>query len=465
MKKTLVSALAALAAFALLIGTASSAQAIPVQISVSADAYALDGSGQITSSNEFLYDSAKGDSPADAYQIAYRGNLDMTSLWSSYALFKSLWHTGSGNTSERWAEKTFSGNWDISFTVDTDVVTSDQAFVDCEALQSEVEAQNPGTDLATFIRCQSVNFDDATGEYIANFILINEDGSKVHATQLDTNQPASLHLTTPAQAFYVKQSQFEAGKTFYMTDPRVVGEMRMDAYFSPLMPLTFDSTGEEVPLTMVATYDADHMFESADPSRTLPSQVLDQLPLRKTMLVEGSSYTPPTPAATAIPVAQGVWTFAGWTPTSAVIQGSNVTFIGRWVFEVNPDAEFAVTYTFAAAGGSSLPQEVTQLLPPSTTAVQGSTVHAPTTPYGSVKTRTGTWTFSGWDPASIVIDGADVEFVGTWIFAAAPVTPPAGGKDSLANSGSSAPWGYGALAGGMLILGAASVLLGRRKLV
>ncbi|WP_217132954.1 hypothetical protein [Leucobacter chinensis] len=58
-----------LAGAGLLFATAAPASAAPtpVNITVTANAYALDGSGQITSNSEFLYDSAKGDEPSDAY--------------------------------------------------------------------------------------------------------------------------------------------------------------------------------------------------------------------------------------------------------------------------------------------------------------------------------------------------------------------------------------------------------------
>ncbi|MDI6022760.1 SHIRT domain-containing protein [Leucobacter sp. UT-8R-CII-1-4] len=436
MKPLATSAIAMIAAAGLLLGTASSAQAAtPVTISVAADAYALDDSGQITGSNEFLYDSAKGDEASNAYQIAYRGTLNMRSLWSSYRLFKVAWLFSPGNNQAEWERKTFSGNWDIAFHVDNTVVTSDPSFVDCTALQSEIEAQNPDTGLSRFIRCTSVSYDDASGQYNAQFILMNEDGSKVTGKQLDSNQPNILRLTTPAQAFYVKQSAFEAGKTFEMTQPSVNGEMRMDAFFHSMMPLTFDAVGNDVSLTMVNTYDASFEFVSNAPGRALSADVQALLPPTKTMLVDGSTVQPPVPALTSVADTQGTWTFAGWTPNESVITGANVSFVGAWDFTVDPDAQFNVTYRFVDTSGNPVPPQLASVQPLSGTATQGDTVQAATFPSNDVNTSAGTWSFAGWQENPIVVDGLDIEFVGVWSFSKTVVPPIDGGSGGLANSG------------------------------
>lgn len=436
MKPLATAIIAMIAAAGLLLGTASSAQAeTPVKISIEADAYALDASGQITGANEFLYDSAKGDDASNAYQIAYRGTLNMSSLWSSYGIFKFAWSIRPGNTQAEWDKKTFSGNWDIAFYVDNTVVTSDPSFVDCAALQSEIEAQNPDTGLSRFIRCTSVSYDEATGQYNAQFILMNEDGTKVTGKQLDTNQPSILRLTTPAQAFYVKQSAFEAGKTFEMTQPSVSGEMRMDAFFHSMMPLTFDAVGNDVALTMVDTYDASFEFVSNAPGRALSADVQALLPSTKTMLIDGSTVQPTTPALTSVADTQGTWTFAGWTPTEAIIAGASVVFVGAWDFAVDPDAQFNVTYRFVDTSGKPVPPEIASVQPLSGTATQGDTVQAAVFPSNDVKTSAGTWKFVGWQENPIVVDGLDIEFVGVWSFSEAVIPPVDGGSGSLANSG------------------------------
>lgn len=420
-----VSAAVALALSAVLIGvgaTPAQAAATPVPITVTADAYATDGSGQITSTNDFLYDSAKGEDatgPNAGYQIAYRGNLDMTSVWSAYSGFRTLWLFLNGRDQARWAAKTFSGTWNISFKVDTSVVSSNPDFVTCDVLQAEIIAQNPGTRFGEFMQCTSVAYDDATGTYSAKFALIddtNPDG-KVTGATLDANQPATLHLTTPPGAFYVKQSAFEAGKTFSMTEPHVDGEMTMD-YFYTGMPLTFNDTGDPVNLTMKETHDAVFSFASATPGATLPAEVEALVPPRDTMILDGETVTPPVLTTTSVTVATGVWNFVEWTPAFATMAGADIPFVGTWAFTPNPS--YAVTYAFESADGSALPTEVTSLLPANTTAIDGSTV-TPTAPAStSVEVTGGTWSFDGWTPASATVAGADVAFVGTWSYAATP---------------------------------------------
>lgn len=435
MKPLATTAIAMIAAAGLLLGSVSAAQAATaVKITVTADAYALDGSGQITSSSEFLYDSAKGDDPDNAYQIAYRGNLDMRNIWSNYALVKILWKL-KGKTEQEWQAKTFSGNWKISFNVDASVVTGDQSFVNCAALQEEIISQNPETDLGAMIRCTFVDYDPATGAYVADFILINADGSKVTGKQLDENQPAKLSLTTPGKAFYVKQSAFEAGKTFEMTSPSVSGEMRMDAIFNDTMPLTFDAVGAGVSLTMVDTYDATFEFVSNASGRPLSTDVQALLPPTKTMLRDGVTVQPPAPSLSTVADAQGTWTFAGWTPSQALIEGASVSFVGAWDFTVAPDAQFNVNYRFVDTAGKPVPPQVASLQPLPGTATQGDTVQAAAFPANDVKTSAGTWSFVGWKENPIVIDGLDIEFVGVWTLSKSVIPPSDGGSGGLANSG------------------------------
>ncbi len=85
----------------------ASAAPTNVPITVSSDAYAVDNAGQITSENEFLYDSSKGNTATDAYQIAYRGILDMKGVWNSYSIFKFGWMLRNGFDKERYAKKNF----------------------------------------------------------------------------------------------------------------------------------------------------------------------------------------------------------------------------------------------------------------------------------------------------------------------------------------------------------------------
>lgn len=401
----------------------ASADPTDVPINVGSDAYAIDNEGQITSKSEFLYDSSKGDTATDAYQIAYRGTLDMTKVWQLYSFFKQAWLWRNANDHARYAAKTFSGEWDISFTVDPAVVSSNPDFVSCEAVQSEMDKQNAPSKFGEIMRCETAAYDATTGKFTAHFGLHHADGNKVTGADLDKPeyQPAKLVLTTPAHAFYVPQSKFEAGKTFKMVEPTVRGTMTMD-YFYFGMPLRFNDTSDPVTLTMVATNDATFTFASRDPERQLPESVTKLVPERVTKLRDGAQVTPPALAQTSVADGQGTWTFDTWEPAEATVAGSDLNFVGYWKYAVNPDAVFTATYKYVAVDGSALPDEVMATLPNSEQVTQGSTVTPPTpaqTEFTST-TRTEsadvatTWKFDGWEPTSAVVDGADLSFTGTW---------------------------------------------------
>lgn len=473
MKPLTLASIAMIATAGLLLGTASSAQAATnVKISVTADAYAIDDSGQITGSNEFLYDSAKGDEPGNAYQIAYRGNLNMKELWQSYDLFKGIYTSPilyPGNA-QKWPGKTFSGEWKISFKVDTEVVTADLRYFDRVKIQEEIERQNQYGGqtalIAKFIRCESVNYDESTGVYTADFKLINEDGSKVTGEQLDQarGQTELLHLTTPPQAFYVRQSEFVAGKTFDLTDSRVRGEMTMDAFFNPILPLTFDAEGRPVTLTMVDTYDSTYEFVSNTPGRQLSADVQALLPPTTTMLRDGATVQPPAPSLSSVADTQGTWTFVGWKPNQATIDGESVHFVGEWEFAVAPDAQFNVNYRFVDIAGKPVPPQVAGVKPLPGTATQGDTVHAAAFPANDIQTSAGTWSFVGWQDNPIVVDGLDIEFVGVWSFSKSVVPPIDGGSGGLANSGAE-PQSLLLGAGMLALLAGGLVLVARIRAV
>ena len=91
--------------------------------------------------------------------------------------------------------------------------------------------------------------------------------------------------------------------------------------------------------------------------------------------------------------------------------------------------KYAVTYRFeSGTDGKTLPATGMPDLPTATEAYDGATVSAPVTSYQPVNETdtdgvvTGTWTFQSWAPDSYTIDGADVEFVGTWTYEVADMS-------------------------------------------
>ncbi|MDY5133395.1 SHIRT domain-containing protein [Actinotignum urinale] len=316
--------------------TPAAAAPTNVSITVDSDAYAVDNAGQITSDNEFLYDSSKGNTATDAYQIAYRGTLDMKGVWNSYNLFKLGWLLRNRFDKTRYAGKTFSGEWDISFTVDPTVVSANPDFVSCATVQAEMEKQNAPSKFGDIMRCETATYDAGTGKFTAHFKLQHADGSKVTGGDLEKSeyQPAKLVLTTPKNALYVPQSKFVAGKTFKMVNPTVSGKMAMD-YFYVGMPLLFEDTADPVALTMVATNDAKFTFASRDSSRQLPEDILKLTPASVTMLRTGDKVSAPELAQTSVKEDQGTWNFEGWTPAEATVDGKDLNFIGYWSYTMN----------------------------------------------------------------------------------------------------------------------------------
>ena len=71
--------------------------------------------------------------------------------------------------------------------------------------------------------------------------------------------------------------------------------------------------------------------------------------------------------------------------------------------------------------GKELPQEIKDLTPETEKNLENGTKATPTQPVKTeVKTADGTWTFKSYDKNEETINGADVEFVGTWDFTPAP---------------------------------------------
>ena len=97
----------------------------------------------------------------------------------------------------------------------------------------------------------------------------------------------------------------------------------------------------------------------------------------------------------------GTWTFKGYNAASAVVNKSDVEFVGKWAFEAN---KYQATYRFeSATAGKQLPAAIAALTPSdSATYENGNSVSAKQ-PAQATYTDTvndGTWTFKGYDATS-----------------------------------------------------------------
>ena len=168
-------------------------------------------------------------------------------------------------------------------------------------------------------------------------------------------------------------------------------------------------------------YQATYSFASATAGKQLPAGIATLLPSDSATYENGNSVSAkqPSQATYTDSVNDGTWAFKGYDADNAVVNKSNVKFIGKWTFEAN---KYQATYSFASAtAGKQLPAGIATLLPSdSATYVNGDPVSAqqPSQTTYTDTVNDGTWTFKGYDAASAVVNKANVSFIGKWTFEA-----------------------------------------------
>ncbi|KIP52193.1 hypothetical protein SD72_11030 [Leucobacter komagatae] len=427
--------------------TAANAQGAGFEVEV----YGIDEGEHITDDRELLFDPRKGDEPGNAYQIGYTGVLDMSPTWETY---KSL--RGSAVpfpiSEQTWVRSNFDGTWDMSFTLDPAVLSVDEAALTCDAVNAELDVQNPGTSAGDMLQCSQVGYNSDSGLLTIQLVMQLRDGSRVTGAHLDaaSNEPPHVRIPIPPGAVYVAQSAFEAGGNVSLTSPRAQGQMRMDHPLGALVPVTFDQDGPAATLEMVETYQTRYVFESASEGHELPDSVVGLLPEPAFMLRDGVTVQPTLPGELAVAEELGTWEFQGWDPSEGTVNGADVEFTGQWAFLADDDDDegdegdeedtFGVIYRFHAAdavGDGPLPDEVLALLPSSDERFESGTSVEPVQPAQTqVELReedeaagivvVTTWTFNGWDADSVVVADSDVVFTGLWskTVTEEPIGPP-----------------------------------------
>ena len=166
-------------------------------------------------------------------------------------------------------------------------------------------------------------------------------------------------------------------------------------------------------------YRAGYRFESATTGKNLPSAITSLTPSDSEAYLNGVAVSAKQPIQTTYTdiVNDGIWTFKRYIPAGAVVNKADVTFVGQWEFRAN---KYQATYRFESeTAGQALPAAITALIPSDTTTyVNGASVSAqqPSQTTYTDTVNDGTWTFKGYDAASAVVNKADVEFVGKWVF-------------------------------------------------
>uniref|UniRef100_UPI0028D502FA SHIRT domain-containing protein n=1 Tax=Streptococcus cristatus TaxID=45634 RepID=UPI0028D502FA len=168
-------------------------------------------------------------------------------------------------------------------------------------------------------------------------------------------------------------------------------------------------------------YQATYRFESETAGKQLPAGIARLLPSDSATYENGNTVSAKQPAQATYTdsVNDGTWTFKGYDAASAVVNKSNVEFVGKWTFEAN---KYQATYSFASAtAGKQLPAGIAALTPSDNDSyVNGASVTAqqPAQTTYTDSVNDGTWSFKGYDAASAVVNKANVEFVGKWTFEA-----------------------------------------------
>ena len=164
-----------------------------------------------------------------------------------------------------------------------------------------------------------------------------------------------------------------------------------------------------------------HKFESQDPNKALPQEVLDLLPENQNDKVKGDEVTPTEPTTKTVNVEDGTWEFVSYDKNSKTVDNKDVEFTGTWKFTPKTTTtEYNVTHKFVSSTeGKTLPKAVTDLTPNQQNGKKDGETVTPTAPTQTTVEDTdndGTWTFEGYDEKSKTIDKSDVTFEGSWKF-------------------------------------------------
>merc|ERR1712183_485103 len=118
-------------------------------------------------------------------------------------------------------------------------------------------------------------------------------------------------------------------------------------------------------------YKLDYKFKPSDAEgtpKTLPKEVLAQLPEAKEKLKDGTEVASPKDFKEVRDEAnKGTWTFEAWDKETAKINGADEHVTGTWVFTKDPEKEYKLDYKFkpsdAEGTPKTLPKEVLAQLP------------------------------------------------------------------------------------------------------
>ena len=245
----------------------------------------------------------------------------------------------------------------------------------------------------------------------------NPDGTIEEATV--ESKKSTLKLAIPATMTYEGVTYGLVNGDDFTADPDASGYVSID------LKSSFNDKENAINIVLeYRCYGVSYRFVSGTEGKTLPEGVTNQLGLMNFTAPHGIKINvDTTPYSNVLETdgdeTIGVWTFSGWTPAEDIESISdNTNFVGTWIFTAMKN--FNVKYSFVSADSSmTLPEEVTAQLPEDKTVGNSVTV-TPKSNFNDVAVTkdgftVGTWSFSGWDKASVTVS-EDTEFVGTWTY-------------------------------------------------
>ena len=168
-------------------------------------------------------------------------------------------------------------------------------------------------------------------------------------------------------------------------------------------------------------YQTNYRFESATAGKQLPAEITGLTPSDSATYLNGVAVSAKQPIQTTYvdSANDGIWKFKRYIPAGAVVNKTNVTFVGQWEFRAN---KYQASYRFeSATAGKDLPVAITALSPNDSVTYENGAAVSARQPAKTIYTDTvhdGTWAFKGYAVDNAVVNKANVEFVGKWAFEA-----------------------------------------------
>ncbi len=266
---------------------------------------------------------------------------------------------------------------------------------------------------------------EGTGWLIDNPPVVDENGDPAEPITLTLNEnglyeiewkikTGNLSITDQYSLKYIVKLNEEAegyvpGTSYPLNDPTSVTYTDENE----------EKQTKEIPVPEGRVFIANYEYVSGTPGMNLP---IDFVPVP----VDTGSYNDKTDVNAKSPETltfadaenDGVWTFKKWDADTKQIDGANITFIGEWVFEANT---YTVDYEYVSGTpGMDLPTDFVPV-PVDTGSYNDKTdvnAKSPETLTFADAENDGVWTFKKWDADTKQIDGANIIFVGEWVFEA-----------------------------------------------